>query len=164
MRSHPVAIETTPGRVLPTGRSEILPALEFFAFQVVISFAWHRLNFWFDGARSSVRMAVGLLSTVGAAYLTSLNAAYLTVFEIQNDIRHYSIFEGFWILGFAMSILFMTILSIEGYGSVDRKTIVYRLVLTVLPMAVLFFGACLLFDLNIEDNWLEPISKATHAH
>src|SRR5215831_7355381 len=164
LRSHPVAIETTPARELPTGRSEILPALQFFVFQVVISFAWHRLNLWFDQETSSVRMAVGLLSTIGAAYLTSLNAAYFTIFEIPNNGHHYRIFEGFWLLGFAISILFMTVLSIEQYSNVDRRTIVYRLVLTVLPMAVVFLGACLLFDSNIENNWLEPVWKAaTHA-
>jgi hypothetical protein len=79
---------------------EIAPALEFFFFQAVIAFIWHRINFWFSRTSRSIRIVAAFLSTVLSAYLTSLNAFYFAIFEIESEGRHYTIFAAFWIIGF----------------------------------------------------------------
>jgi hypothetical protein len=138
------------------GRLEIVPVLEFLFFQVVISFVWHRVNFWislFSGGRASAEVIAGLLSTVLAAYLTCLNAFYLARFEIATEGRHYMIFESVWTMGFAVSIILIAVFSIEGYGRGSPiKEALFRLARTVLPMAIVFFCACLLFEIAFADT------------
>jgi hypothetical protein len=139
---------------------EIAPALEFFFFQAVIAFIWHRVNFWFSRASRSIRIVVALLSTVLSAYLTSLNAFYFAIFEIESEGRHYTIFAAFWIIGFALSIILVTVLSIErNERHVRTRDVIFRLASTVLPMAVVFFGACIFFEGAFEDR-LQPIWAA----
>ena len=160
--------DSSPASIAPEnfhiGRPGIMPVLEFLVFQTVISFVWHRVNLWISGASASARIVAALLSTVLSAYLTCWNASNFARFQIESEGRHYIIFESFWLTRFALSMILMTVLSVERCSRSDRASgIALGLARTVLPMAVVFFASCIFFDEAFEDR-LQPVWAAITHH
>jgi hypothetical protein len=105
-------------------------------------------------------VAVGIVLGISFAFLTQWDAFQLTLFLIQNEHTHYTVFEGIWIVAGIISGLLFAILQVE--RAIHTMTIVellYSVFYTLFGLAIIVFVICGIFN-GFFENSLEPVWAA----
>jgi hypothetical protein len=138
----------------------VLPLLKFAVYQIALTYCLHWLMFASSRVGVSFMVAAGVVLGISFAFLTQWDAFQLSLFFIQSEHTHYTVFEGIWIMAAIASGILFAVLQVE--RAIHMATIVEMLNLifyTLFGLAIVVFLTSGTFN-GFFENRLEPVWAA----